>query len=67
TNYATDVTEVKEASDGYESVPAVVSMADVYVEKHGFFWNDEARLSAYSLVHLGACVLYRPRTWLLVE
>ncbi|CAM9683069.1 unnamed protein product [Ectocarpus sp. 12 AP-2014] len=44
TNYATDVTEVKEASDGYESVPAVVSMADVYVEKHGFFWNDEARL-----------------------
>ncbi|CAM9609592.1 unnamed protein product, partial [Ectocarpus sp. 4 AP-2014] len=44
TNYATEVTEVKEASDGYESVPAVVSMADVYVEEHGFFWNDKARL-----------------------
>ncbi|CAB1100997.1 unnamed protein product [Ectocarpus sp. CCAP 1310/34] len=44
TNYATEVTVVKEASDGYESVPAVVSMADVYVEEHGFFWNDKARL-----------------------
>ncbi|CBJ29440.1 conserved unknown protein [Ectocarpus siliculosus] len=41
TNYATEVTEVKEASDGYESVPAVVSMSDVYIEEHGFFWNDQ--------------------------
>ncbi|CAM9513749.1 unnamed protein product [Ectocarpus sp. 8 AP-2014] len=57
TNYATEVTEVKEASDGYESVPAVVSMSDVYIEAHGFFWNDKARLYQRR-PFLGACGLF---------
>ncbi|CAM9293887.1 unnamed protein product [Ectocarpus fasciculatus] len=55
TNYATEVEEVKEASDGYESVPAVVSMADVFIEEHGFFWNDKARLCHRDLVAPNSC------------
>ncbi|CAM9240764.1 unnamed protein product [Ectocarpus sp. 12 AP-2014] len=40
-NYATGPAEEKLASDGYESVSAVVSMADVFINKDGYFWNDK--------------------------
>lgn len=30
-------------SDGYEAVPTVVSMADVFVNNLGYFWNEKAR------------------------
>eukprot|EP00903_Cladosiphon_okamuranus_P010588 g10012.t1 len=31
----------KAAGDGYEVVPAVASMADVYVNNLGYFWNEK--------------------------
>ncbi|CAN0001623.1 unnamed protein product, partial [Ectocarpus sp. 6 AP-2014] len=40
-SYATGPAEEKLASDGYESVSAVVSMADVFINRDGYFWNDK--------------------------
>lgn len=44
-NYAHTGNVTKRASDGYESIPTVVSMADVYIDSNGFVWNDRVRLS----------------------
>ncbi|CAM9717257.1 unnamed protein product [Ectocarpus sp. 4 AP-2014] len=40
-SYATGPAEGKLPSDGYESVSAVVSMADVFINRDGYFWNDK--------------------------
>ena len=31
------------AANGYESVPALVSMADVFINTYGYVWNDMVR------------------------
>ncbi|CAM9194828.1 unnamed protein product, partial [Ectocarpus sp. 8 AP-2014] len=40
-SYSTGPVEEKLASDGYESVSAVASMADVFINRDGYFWNDK--------------------------
>ncbi|CAN0400254.1 unnamed protein product, partial [Ectocarpus fasciculatus] len=44
TYYAT-VEVRKPASDGYENTPTLVGMADVFINKLGYVWNDKARQS----------------------
>lgn len=38
-----DVKVPKRASDGYENVPTLVGMADVFINKLGHVWNKKAR------------------------
>lgn len=38
-----DVVRTKSAENGYEAVPTLVGMADVYIDTHGYVWNKQAR------------------------
>ncbi|CAN0080944.1 unnamed protein product [Pylaiella littoralis] len=41
--YYSTVVVPKLARDGYENIPTVVGMADVFINERGFLWNAEAR------------------------
>lgn len=43
-NYAYAGNVTKRASDGYENMPTVVSIADAYIDSNGFVWNERVRL-----------------------
>lgn len=54
--YHATVEVPKPASDGYENIPTLVGMADVFINKLGYVWNEKARYSRRSSfsVHLVA-------------
>lgn len=41
--YYGDVEVPKRASDGYENIPTLVGIADVFINKLGHVWNKKAR------------------------
>ncbi|CAM9891928.1 unnamed protein product, partial [Ectocarpus sp. 8 AP-2014] len=43
--YHATVEVPKPASDGYENIPTLVGMADVFINKLGYVWNEKARYS----------------------
>ncbi|CAM9968750.1 unnamed protein product, partial [Pylaiella littoralis] len=51
-SYYADVEVPKRASDGYENVPTLVGMADMFINKLGHVWNEKARKEPRKVLEL---------------